>query len=345
MKKVKRKTVTMADIARKVGVSTNAVSLALSNKPGIGPALREQIVEAAQHMRYRMPAEKTARQACLVVVVPEYIRDDGSFYSDIFWAIEHETRKLGHTTLTAGLSREAEHSLTPPSVPDGLEALGYLAVGIIRKEYMERLTKLGRPVVSVDIHNGAVAMTSVGSDNLYGGWLATEHLIEAGHTRIGFAGPIYSAQSVYERWCGYMQALLQRGIEPDPALWIHGRRDTFELLDSAQTLNRYLERLPALPTAWFCAGDMIAVSMYQLMSARGLSIPGDISVMGFDDLKIAEMLSPPLSTVQVNRKMMGKLGVELLLGHTQGAGPEENLHVTIPCALATRASVARPREA
>lgn len=345
MEKAKRKAVTMADIAESLGVSKNAVSLALANKPGVSPRMREKITDAAQRLNYRLPADKAGRQSCIVVVVPEYIRDDGSFYSDIFWAIEHETRKLGYMTLTAGLSQEAERNLAIPSAPEGLEVLGYLAIGIIRTEYLFRLSAQGKQVVCVDIHNSAVPLSSVGSDNIYGGLLATEHLIENGHQRIGFAGPVFSATSVFERWCGYLQAMMRRGLRADPALSILGRREGFELLDSAATLGGYLSRLSAMPTAWFCAGDMIAVSMTQLLAARGLAVPADVSVVGFDDLKIAEMISPPLSTIHVDRKLMGKEAVHQLLSQARAPLSKTHIHITLPCSLVQRGSVRAVRAA
>ncbi len=340
MKETKRKAVTMADIAQAVGVSKNAVSLALANKPGVSDAMRGQILETAQLLGYRLPAEKDERKECIVVVVPEYLRDDGAFYSDIFWAIEHESRKRGYITVTAGLSKEMENNLILPGETENLKALGYLAIGVIHTDYLKKLHSTGKQVVCVDIHNSAVPLTSVGTDNLYGGYLATEHLIAKGHTRIGFAGPVFTAQSVFERWCGYLRAMLTHNLEVPEDACILGQRTGFELLDSSVILEKYLSQVEKLPTAWFCAGDMIAISMLKLLSARGLRVPEDISIISFDDLKIAEMVSPALTTIHVDRTAMSKQSVHQLLYQALSQTPVQPMHISFPCYLVERQSVA-----
>ena len=167
MERGKHKSVTMADIAAAVGVSKNAVSLALTGKAGISEAMRTRIVETARLMGYQRPAEKPSEKACIVVIVPWYIRDDGTFYSDIFWAIEHETRMQGYITLTVGLSQEMEQQLILPDGTADMNVIGYLAVGIIRAEYLKKLYATGKQVVCVDIHNSDVPLTCVAAERMF----------------------------------------------------------------------------------------------------------------------------------------------------------------------------------
>lgn len=344
MDKSKRKQVTMQDIAQAVGVSKNAVSLALSNKPGVSDDMRSQILKTAQLLGYRIPAQKKEKKECIVVVIPEYLRDDGAFYSDVFWCIEHETRKRGYITITAGLSKEMEEKLVLPNEVDNLTVLGYLAIGVIRPDYLRLLHGTGKQVVCVDIHNNAVPLTSVSADNMCGGYLATEHLIQKGHRRIGFAGPVFTAQSVFERWCGYLQAMLRHGLTIPQESCILGRRDGFELLDSISILGGYLDQVAQMPSAWFCAGDMIAISMLRLLSAKGLQVPQDISIISFDDLKVAEMVSPALTTIHVDRTQMSKQSVHQLLYQALSQTPVQPMHISLPCYLVERQSVAAWKE-
>lgn len=339
MERGKHKNVTMADIAAAVGVSKNAVSLALTGKAGISEAMRTRIVETARLMGYQRPAEKPSEKACIVVIVPWYIRDDGTFYSDIFWAIEHETRTQGYITLTVGLSQEMEQQLILPDGTADMNVIGYLAVGIIRAEYLKKLYATGKQVVCVDIHNSDVPLTCVAADNLYGGYLATRHLIEKGHRAIGFTGPIFSAQSVFERWCGFQKAMQTFDLTVQDDLCILGQKKAFELLDNSAILGGYLDRLPRMPTAWFCAGDMIAIAMLKLLTARGYSVPEDVSIVGFDDLKIADMVSPALSTIHVERKLMGKQSVSQLIRQAMFQVPALPVHISLPCYLVERQSV------
>lgn len=340
MSGAKRKPVTMADIARTLNISKNAVSLALSGKPGVSDALRKQVLETAAQMRYgEIPSLADGRQPCIVVIVPEYIRDDSYFYSDVFWSIEHEARRIGYPTLTAGVSQRAEAEEALPITPENVLVLGFLVIGIIRESYLRALSRLQKPIVTVDIQHNDVPVSSVGSDNLRGGYLATQHLLDNGHRRIGFAGPLYTAQSVYERWCGYHQALLRAGITENRSQVIFGASDRFQLLDTTEALSPYLDRVTDMPSAWFCAGDLIAVSMVKLLSQRRLRVPEDVSVIGYDDLKVASMVTPALTTVRVDRKLMGKMAVWHLVDQTNGGRPSANTHIALKCTLVARDSV------
>ena len=331
----------MADIAQELGISKNAVSLGLNNKPGVSDQMRSRILELARKRKYFLENQSTSEDKCIVVIVPAYIRDDGSFYSDVFWAIEHEIRRLGLMILTAGLTSEAEERLELPLIPDNMRIVGYLAIGIIRKEYLQRLYETGKTTVCVDIRSCLPKLSSVGSDNLQGGYFATEYLIKMGHRHISFAGPVFCAQSVFERWCGYRQAMLVYGLVTNDNSSILGSREGFQLLDDAEVLARHLSNIECMPSAWFCAGDMIAVSMLRILENRGLRVPKDVSIVGFDDLKVAELVSPPLTTMHVDRKAMGRQAVHLLMQSTEHTLEPLTSHILLPATLVERQSVAQ----
>ncbi len=330
----KRKSVTMDDIALMLGVSKNAVSLALAGKPGVGESLRRKVLETAHTLGYARNEAPHEADSCIVALVPSYIRDDGSFYSDVFWAIEHESRKQGVTIVTVGVNSQTQRELRLPAVPQGLSLAGYLAIGNLDSAYLRRICETGSRVLCVDIRSD-LPLSSVSADNIHAGKRAAEYLLGKGHTRIGFAGPAYGAQSVYERWCGFRQALELRGLAPDERLCILGSQTGFELLDSVQAIRPYYDRLSQRPTAWFCAGDMIALSMCRLLQSEGLRIPKDVSVMGCDDLKVAELIHPPLTTIHIDRKLMGKEAVRMLLDSSLS----HPVHIMLECPLVERESV------
>ena len=332
----------MTEIARAVGVSKNAVSLALAGKPGVSAATRARIVATAERLGYEPVAAERRNKAHVIVVVPEYLRNDGAFYSEIFWAIEHEIRKSGAVMLTFGLSAASEQQLVLPETPDHAEVIGYLAIGVISPRYLQALADTGRHIVTVDIRSVRPLISSVCSDNLGGAQVAVEYLIAKGHTHIGFAGPVYSAQSVFERWCGYRGAMLKHDISPDPSLFILGNRDRFELLDSEAVLEKYLSPQLDMPTAWFCAGDLIALSLMKTLNRRGIRVPTDVSIIGFDDLAVSGMVAPALTTIRVDRKLMGREAVRLLLAHYQDSSVPCR-QVMLPCSIVERESV-RPVE-
>ena len=330
--------VTMSDIAGRVGVSKNAVSLALAGRPGVSEATRARVVAAARELGYPLDEKNRYDKACIAAIVPEYLLGDGSFYSDIFWSIEQEVRLIGAMMLTIGLSKAQEEKLVPPTLPANAHLIGYLPIGVIAPAYLRMLRDTGHSIVTVDIRSASPSLSCVGTDNVDGARQAVEYLISCGHRRIGFIGPAFSAQSVCERWCGYCGTMLKHGLRCDGDVCILGRRDGFELLDTEEAQLKYFGRIETMPTAWFCAGDLIALSLCKLLARRGLRVPQDVSVIGFDDLRISALVDPALTTMRVDRRLMGREAVRLLLrSYEEKDAPAR--HLALPCELVRRDSV------
>lgn len=336
MKKVNKKT-TMGDIAQILGISKNSVSLALNGKPGVSEELRNRVIDLAIKMEYgKYSTLANEKSKCLIIIVPHYIRNDTFFYSDVFWAIEEEAKAQDCITITSGLSLEDEEKLLLPSIPQEMNVLGFLLVGIVSDFYLEKLYEAKLPVVSVDISYNNISTNSISTANVTSGYMAAKHLIDRGHKKIGFAGPIFTAQSVYERWCGFQQALLHHDLPLLQNCNILGNKNQFELFDTVEVLEKYVQNIHDYPTAWFCAGDRIAVAMSSILSRR-FRIPEDISIIGFDDLPISEMVVPRLTTIRVDRKLMGKLAVQRLIQLQEGL--PHVLNISIPGKLIIRESV------
>ena len=331
------KKVTMEDIAKRLNISKNAVSLALNNKPGVSEKLRQRIVRTATELNYgSFSTQLDNKSKCILVIVPEYIHNDTFFYSDIFWAIEQEAKRQGYLSFTSSISYEAEKKLTLPLIPQELNVIGLLVIGVIRDDYLRCIYEMGLPVVTVDITYHNIPVNSIASSNIAGAYDGTSYLVECGHTDIGFIGPVYTAQSVYERWCGFHQAILKHNLTDHNGYHIFGANDHFELLDTTSVLETYLDKVDRYPTAWFCAGDRIAIALISLLNKKNISVPNDISVMGFDDISVSHMISPPLTTIRVDRKLMGELAVKRLTD-------QRIFHINLPGALIIRDSVRRIR--
>jgi len=341
MKYVKTK-ITMEDIAKALGVSKNSISLALRGKGGVGPALRQRILETAKNLNYGGSyADFPRKKKFISVIVPEYIQNDPYFYSDIFLAIGNEAAARGYISVTSVVSREDESMTALPSFAGEDEMAGFLVIGVISGAYIQKLYDLGLPMLTIDIlyHNppGQKPIACVGSSNFSAGYMAAQYLLSCGHSKIGFIGPIYSAQSVYERFCGFTLALDSAKIERYNYLNILGEKGRFGLFDTVEAIEPYLRKLSELPTAWFCAGDRIAVAAMNWLSSNGKKIPDDVSIIGFDDIPIAEMILPRLTTIHVNRKLMGKLAVDTLADASQNGS--EVFHINLPGTLIPRDSV------
>jgi DNA-binding LacI/PurR family transcriptional regulator len=216
--------------------------------------------------------------------------------------------------------------------------IGYLAIGIIRKKYLAKLCTLGKPVVSVDIRHNTLPIPTVSSDNFGGAYTATDYLIQSGHKKLGFIGPVHVAQSVFERFCGFRQALMEAGLPFLEEYCIFGSQDRFELLDNEEILRSYLSELPEYPTAWLCAGDLIAISLIGLLDELDIRVPEDISIIGFDNLKVSELVTPALTTIHVDRNLMGKLAIVRLLEQTKN-NYFHKCNLSLSCELVVRNSV------
>jgi len=309
--------VTMNDIADRLGISKNAVSLALGNKKGVSDTLRRKVLDTAREMNYGNFTSSDDKSNCIISIVPEYIHNDAYFYSDIFWSIEKEAKKRSCISIMSGITKNAEKDLILPQIPPEMENKGYLVIGIINSSYIDKLLQTGFPVVSVDITHNETSVRSVSASNLPGGYAATKYLIDRGHKEIGFIGPIYSAQSVYERWCGFCQAMDIHGLKVEPGYNIVGNKEEFRLFDTIETLESLISKVENYPTAWFCAGDRIAVALINILIRKGIRIPDDVSVIGFDDIPISQLVLPALTTMRIDRKLMGELALDALINPNQ----------------------------
>ena len=336
MEAAKKKKATMSDIAKDVGVSKNSVSLALRGLNGVSDDLRKKISDKAEELGYgKLNHSGDGRDSCIAVLIPEYLHEDIFFYSEVIWEIENEAKNRGCSALRVRVTKEMEASLTPPAMPRGFNLAGVLIIGVFSIEYAEMLKRTHSPLCAVDISYGGLPY--VGSSNFDGGVAAVKALIERGHREIGFIGPIYSATSVYERWCGFNTALRESGIENDGRYDVTGSRG-FMLFDSEESLRPYLAGIKKFPTAWFCAGDRIAIAMIHFLTKMNVKVPDDVSIIGFDDILAAQMVLPQLTTIRTDRKLMGRLAVDYFFALKQN---EDMKYVSriIPYELVWRSSV------
>ena len=189
------------------------------------------------------------------------------------------------------------------------------------------------PIVAVDPHAGPSSLPSVHSDNLAGAITATEHLIGLGHRRIGFLAGRPDLESARQREQGYRDALAAAGIPLDPELIRVGDYD----LAMSEQPARQLLTLADRPTAIFAANDLSAIQTMHVARSLGLSIPGDVSVIGFDNIPESALTAPPLTTIDQSIQEMGRQAVELLIDLIEG-NAERPGQVTLPTRLVVRQS-------
>jgi LacI family transcriptional regulator len=326
--------VKMADVARTAGVSVATVSKVVNGRYGVAQSTSSRVQEVIDQLGYEASlgarSLRSHRTNVIGILVAEF-----EPYS---------------TELLKGASSAVG--------PTGYELLAYSGGGVAdvgwERRYLSRLSgtlidgavivtptvveaSAGVPVVAVDPHTGPTGMPTVDSDSFGGAVLATEHLLGLGHRRIGFLGGRVDLESARLREDGFRHAMAEAGLPVDEALVRVGgyRPDTAD--EPAHELLTHHEP----PTAIFAANDLSAIQVMAVAQALGLSVPRDVSVVGFDNVPESALASPPLTTINQPLQLMGAEALRLLVDLIDGR--DRPTHVRLPTTLVERASTAPPR--
>lgn len=312
MKKTK---ITMQDIADKLGISKNAVSLALANKPGVSEETKELVFHMAKKLGYEKAQNRNVTSNKILVLIPEYIRNDNYFYNQIYWAIEERAKQKGFIAIMASISAEMESTVKMPEVFKDIEFAGVILVGVVSNEYARFVERVSQNLVFVDNSYWGMNVDCVVTSNIDAGYQLTKYLIEKHHNVIGFVGSVSKTASLFERWCGYKCATQEAGLPPMDDVCILDPSPLKNLLSDAGELKEKIQALPRIPTAFVCGGDRIAVATVEALKRLGYQVPQEVSVVGIDDIEVAQIIEPALTTVRINRSRMGVEAVDLLLKH------------------------------
>jgi len=311
---MKTNKITMQDIADRLNISKNSVSLALNGKPGVSDETRELIVSLAHKLGYSVPENKSP-DSCnnILVFIPEYIIDDRYFYNDIYWSVDHYSKKYGYNAIMTTITAEMQDNNLLPKICSEIPFIGILLIGILQDDYVRHLTDKYKYVLSVDNCYYALSIPCVVTANMEGAYTLTKEVIRLGHSNIGFIGSTAMTSSIYERWCGFNLAMQETGLSAENGFNIKHDSPLGVLLSDPDELLCFLKEMPKLPTAFICGGDRIAIACINALKQLGYRIPEDISVVGFDNIEIGQYITPTLTTMNVKRREMGKVAVSELL--------------------------------
>ncbi|MDF2994237.1 MAG: LacI family transcriptional regulator [Microbacterium sp.] len=328
---------TLADIAAAADVSVATVSRVLNGRKGISPTKRDAIEKLLDEHGYER-RHRTRRETGIVDFVIRGLETQ--------WAMK----------LLRGAQTEATRSgidlvvtttnLRPAGAPDWVSHLAkrgtdgvVLVVSSLPEDAKELFSRLEVPVVMIDpLGVDTESFPNVSATDWEAGRDATEHLLSLGHRRIGFVtGPIDQACH-QDRLDGYFSALGRAGIQRDPELIRVGD----SLVDGGVTRGGELLDLSAPPTAIISGSDEQAYGVYQAARARGLSIPHDLSVVGFDDVELCQWVTPQLTTMRQPLEGMATEATRMAIAMSRGHGVA-NTRVQLASELVVRESTAPPR--
>jgi LacI family xylobiose transport system transcriptional regulator len=303
-----RSRATLSEVASQADVSVSTVSKVLNGRAGVSDETRARVETLLHDHRYQQRNPKRQVAPLLDVLCYEV---DSPFGSEALASIEQAARqrRLG-MVLTGATERSTPY---PHWVDDVLkrQPVGVVLIACrLSADDKQRLRSRKIPLVVIDpAGTPAPDVPSIGSADWNGGYQATRHLIDLGHTRIGIiTGPADMLAST-ARLSGYRAALESSGLGHDPELIRPGR---FHHADGLEQ-GRALLALPDRPTAIFASSDLYALGVYEAARSFGLTIPGDVSVVGYDDLRIAQWAGPPLTTVHVPLVAMAEQAVHLVM--------------------------------
>jgi LacI family transcriptional regulator len=327
---------TIRDVAERAGVSVATVSKVLNGRYGVSASTLAHVQAVIEELGYHSSIVASSLRSHRTNVVGILVADLEPFSTELLKG-------------AAGAVRDTPYELVVYSAGGrAADRVGW------ERRYLSRLggtlidgallvtptvvdAQVGIPVVAVDPHTGDSGVPTIASDNLHGARLATEHLLELGHRRIGFIAGRADLESARLREQGYRLALADAGIEVDPALLGEGSFEVEPAHKSA--LEMLLGAEP--PTAIFAANDLSALGVLAAAAELGIDVPADLSIVGFDNVPESVMSEPPLTTVDQSIQLMGRRAVEMLLGLLGGA--EIPQRITLSTRLVQRKSTAAPR--
>jgi len=298
-------------IAKEANVSPGTVSKALNRRKDISEATRQKILKIAQSHDFvpsslgkSLKNQKTENVGVIFCRESQPLSGN-PFYSRVLEGIEAELAINNYSLVLHLLPNDYKGTL-PKMLREG-QVDGVILAGVMRPAFIERLRTLNIAAVLVDPKITVSDFSQVLIDNEHGAFQAIQHLINFGHKRIGFISGNLDRLSFVQRFKGYKKALKHHNIAFDKELVQSGGLE--KGFDHMQSLLKSKDR----PTAVFAANDINAIYAYKAIKDAKLKIPENISVIGFDDIEMSKISSPPLSTIRVYKEEMGSIAVRILL--------------------------------
>lgn len=331
---------TIQEVARAAGVAPSTVSRYLNGQLRVSPATEARMLDAVRDLGYvpNAQARNLARRRSGVVgfVVPEISNPYfGAIADHVVDAVERHGLLVLLCSTRSQAVREASYiDLLASGAIDGMLYLGSFR----SNERLAAAIRGGLPVVVIDEPIAdAPGVHTVVMDDYAGGYQATSYLVALGHRQIAFVSGPAELASVQERRRGYEDALRKGGIDPAGQLALAGH---FTEQFGMSALPRLLAA-PQPPTAAFVASDYIALGMLSAAETQGVRVPGDLSVVGFDDIRFSQYVRPRLTTIRSPLERLAQVGVELLFERLAGSDSGARTEV-LPVELIVRESAGPP---
>ncbi|GAA1619773.1 LacI family DNA-binding transcriptional regulator [Kribbella alba] len=326
----------LSDVAARAGVSVKTVSNVINDYPHITSHTRAKVQAAIDALDYKPNVSarslRKGRSDFIALAIPEMA---SPYFAELGAAISRAAKKRGITVLIDQTEGEAA---AEKFILDGMR--GQLIDGIIFSPITTAPARIGaadtaKPLLLLGERHAGGNLDHVAVDSVQASFDATTHLISLGRRRIAAIGVGGGAGTGSVRRRGYRKALKAAGIEHDPALELAGTG--YHREDGAASM-RDLLALPEPPDAVFCFNDLLALGALRTLADAGLSVPGDVAVVGFDDIEDGRFHSPSLTTISPDKEWLAENAVAVLLDRISGSGEADRRDLIVPYTLKIRES-------
>ena len=310
---MKSKTVSMEDIARALGISKNAVSLAMRGRSGVSEELRRKVMKKAQEMGY---GQESRSSVCMLALIPQRLMSlaDGMFYQQVCFHMESYARSQGCLLTICSVSEEEEKACVLHPMLKQMPFQGVATIGNMSRDYCRLYRECGVKYVMVDQYYDDIPADSVTTANTSATYMLTKHLIDRGHTRIQYFGSRKRTSSLFDRWRGYQQAMYVHGL---PVL--HNSFIDAEIISNQNDyslIRQALDEMESFPTAFVCGHDETARLIINHLAGKGLRYPEDFSIVGFDDIQNPEVSPLNLTTYRTPKADIARASIDCMMDHS-----------------------------
>ncbi|WP_241242798.1 LacI family DNA-binding transcriptional regulator [Paenibacillus whitsoniae] len=312
---------TIKDVAKAANVSVATVSRVLHNLDGYSDKTKQIVMQAVEALGYQPNAIARGlvnkRTQTIGVLFPDV---SSSFSSDILHGIEEIAQERGFSVIVCNTAEEGKRTLKYLQVLREKQVDGIVFTSeVLKDEYFQAIKDMRVPVILVNTMSQKHMIPYVKVDDRQAAYQATDYLIQKGHREIAMiSGSLKDQIAGYPRLDGYRQALADNGIEYMESRVAIG---DFELESSRKAMQKLLTEAPPF-TAVFAASDEMAIGAMNYAMEQGLKIPEDLSIIGYDDLKFARMVHPPLTTIHQPLTLMGRMASEKLIALIEDKGSQ-----------------------
>lgn len=313
--------VTIQDIAKELNLSRNTVSKALRNSEQVSYETKCMVIKKAYEMGYTKLSptvlkqfrlrDKSDKIKTIVVLIK---REISIFWNSIIMGISDELNRCGCKLQLNFISDEDEKDLILPLDLDE-EVSGIIILSVFSKNYIDEIMKYDIPTVFLDAPSNVETIANYGDIIICEGVNSvkqiTANLISQGLRKIGFIGDITYCKTINDRYQGYLKALEEANIEFDSSIVAayHAQNKFYMTQEVEAALNKF----PYIPEAIVCANDDIALDVIRYLKNRGLAVPGDVAVTGYDDMESLTQVEPFITTVRVPKQKLGRRLVQQLM--------------------------------